>query len=765
MTQKPIRIMWLLNHTTLRKFEVKQLNALGINEIFCPKSFPYDEGNLSATVDYSFDTSLSIPQQKLEILNQQNWYESPSHEAWDIANKYFDIAIIGFFPRQIESAVKNFQGSVVLRVFGLARGYSYTKILDEELGSNVIKKLRELGNRFWFGAGYEHLKNEEGSLLKKRDCFLPVGLEGKMELEKWSGNDARILFVCPRIGTSTYFNAIYKKFVYDFSGLNYQIGGAQPIDVNDSNVLGFVTYEQHQRNMREMRVMFYHSREPNHIHYHPFEAIRAGMPLVFMSGGLLDGFGGVNLPGRCETIKEARSKIERILNDDWKLIESIRTSQICLLDSMKPENCEHPWREGFKRILLGLEQAKSNQLQIDNKKVKIGVIVPVAYRGGSLRGAKMLAHAIELGSREAGDNAEVIFGHLNEPELYSEEEFSDLTSTIKRRPFEWRLLKQDEANRAMAYAGLEREMHSSVYQIPDDGIHQFMDCDLWVIVSDRIDHPILPVRPYVLMVYDYLQRYESFLPDTANHKFVRAAHAAQKVLVTTRFTQQDAIQFAGLPSRKVVKLPMLAPQFKAIECLNQPLNHKKDTPYFLWTTNLSLHKNHKNAFKALKIYYEQFNGNMECRVTGVGTKKLLSSELPHLEGLKESVNLSPQFKRHMKILGELPDSTYQRQLSDSAFLWHAGRNDNGTFSVIEAAHLGVPALSSDYPAMREIDDQFALNLQWMNADSPRDMANQLKIIEVLATSLKGKLPNSKILASQSLDQLALAYWAAVKECL
>ncbi len=54
--------------------------------------------------------------------------------------------------------------------------------------------------------------------------------------------------------------------------------------------------------------MFYHSQSPRHIHYHPFEAIKIGMPLVFMGGGMLDRMGGTNLPGRARTWGEATQK-------------------------------------------------------------------------------------------------------------------------------------------------------------------------------------------------------------------------------------------------------------------------------------------------------------------------------------------------------------------------------------------------------------------------------------------------------------------------
>ena len=101
----------------------------------------------------------------------------------------------------------------------------------------------------------------------------------------------------------------------------------------------------------------------------------------------------------------------------------------------------------------------------------------------------------------------------------------------------------------------------------------------------------------------------------------------------------------------------------------------------------------------------------------------------------------------------------------AAFLWHPGQVDNGTFSVVEAAHLGVPALSSDYPAMREIDQQFTLRLTWMDPDDPDNMARQLKRMETDSEALRLRLPSAEQLASQSVDRLAGAYWSVIKEYL
>jgi glycosyltransferase involved in cell wall biosynthesis len=759
------RVMWLLNHGAARRFEIAMLKRIGISEIFLPKKFPDDPAFRSASSDYTEDQHLTLPKHELAQLNEADWYRGPPPEVWEIANRYFDALF--FVPHHVEiiaSIARHFKGAVLLRAYGMLRGSSYSQVIDNGLRHGGDALIRSLGKRFFFAQAYPHLHLAESASLAARSLYLPLGMNDCRVRGQWRGNERKIFFICPDIGFNPYYRAVYKQFTDSFKGIPYAIGGAQPIRVNDPNILGYVDADRHERNLNDMRVMFYHSTEPNHVHYHPFEAVRAGMPLVFMAGGMLDLLGGENLPGRCTSVKQARHKIERILNDDKALIDSIRDSQEKLLDCMNADRCEHAWRAGLQRVTDALHSAVRLAPDTRERKTRIAVMVPVGYRGGSLNGAKLLAQAIDGGARAAGAAVEVVFAHLDEPDLYPCEEFADLPASIKRRPYKWQLLSREQAYRAMAYAGSERDMPAPKYQAPEDGIKQFMDCDLWVIVSDRLQYPVLPLRPYVLMVYDYLQRYQPLLEQELNTAFISAAHGAESVFVTTDFTRHDALQFAGLPERRVVKLPMLVPRM-SLPAPAQPSSEKRTSPYFLWTTNLAPHKNHENAFKALSLYYGRHDGRLACCITGVNTDQLFRSKLPHLKPLRKLVDRNPALKQRLRLLGELPEHLYQAQLADAHFLWHAGWIDNGTFSVIEAGQLGVPALSSDYPAMREIDRQFGLELYWMDAHDPDNMARQLKRMETEAPGLRTAPPVRRLVAGQSVERLASAYWEAVRECL
>lgn len=755
-------VMWLLNHSTLRRFDVAELRRAGVRRIYTPKRFPYDEGNLSASVDFSLDDALDIPPDDLALLNAQDWYDCDDEEAWAVANRYFDIAFIAFFARQIETVLDHFDGSIVMRVFGRGGGETYSAMMREIVPLRTRMRLRERAGSVWFGAAYRHLKDVEEPYLADRDCYLPAGLAGEDRSDDWRGGDAKLFFVCPRIGSAPYYRQVYDRFKKRFGDLPHVIGGAQPIAVSDPAVIGYVPREVHERNMRELRVMYYHSRERNHMHYHPFEAVRAGMPLVFMAGGLLDELGGKGLPGRCESEADAHRLIARLLHGDARSIERIRSTQRVLVEPILPETCSPDWQQGFARIVAGARAtAAGGRIR---RPARIAVIIPHLYRGGSLRGAKLLAQAIVEGSRQMGEPVTVVFGHLDDPAVYGDIDFKDLPPSVVRRPFEWKSLANDEARRALAYAGVDAGLREPTYMVPDDGVTQFDDCALWVIVSDRLQMPLLPIKPYVLMVYDYLQRYENFLPAEWNTSFLKAQHAAERVLVTTDFSYTDARDFAGLPARQLRKVPMLVPHFDALPPGDDAVPGRS-SPYFVWTTNLSVHKNHANAVTALAIYYDELDGRWACRVTGPHSEQIITAKYPHLDRVAEVRAKSRGVRRNVAFLGELPDNSYRRMLANARFLWHAGRVDNGTFSVVEAAHLGVPSLVSDYPPMREIERQQSLRMAWMDPHDPEHMARALKAMETEADALRAELPDAAALAANGVERHAVAYWREVRACL
>ena len=160
--------------------------------------------------------------------------------------------------------------------------------------------------------------------------------------------------------------------------------------------------------------------------------------------------------------------------------------------------------------------------------------------------------------------------------------------------------------------------------------------------------------------------------------------------------------------------------------------------------------------RALRTYFETLKGGLDVLVTGLWTD-LFDPELPddrigsrraqwdhaYIRDVRSLVRekLSPWSDR-VHWMGSLDDRDYVAVLKDCNFLIHNVLADNGTFSVVEAAILGRPAVSSDYPQMRELDEQFGLGLRFFD---PMDVAATARIMQE-AEALEG--PNHQLTLAQ-----------------
>ena len=328
------RLFWGINHTTLRRFEAELIRHLGF-EIFVPKVIPENEANRSASVDYSYDATLTIPTADLEILNEQDYYNQPLGERQiELLNRHFDIAIIAFFPVIVDQFARFFRGKLLLRPFGLAKFHTYMDVCRDYLPSDFFSVLERVRERFYFAQAFPMLSQVEHGVFLHRAITLPLGLPVVVEPGSWTGDEAKVLFVCPRVNTSPYYRAIYDNFKETFGDMPHTIAGAQPIEVaGDPSVSGFVSREKLNEWLQSHRVMYYHSTEPRHLHYHPLEALQAGTPLVFMKESMLYELGGRDQPGACDTVDEARTTVKRLLKGDRDLAHRLVAHQRRILDT------------------------------------------------------------------------------------------------------------------------------------------------------------------------------------------------------------------------------------------------------------------------------------------------------------------------------------------------------------------------------------------------------------------------------------------------
>ena len=542
------RILWIFNHTTLRKWEVPLLIEMGY-EVFCPKQYGVDFGDLSTSTTTEFDYTLTIPSEVLEFLNGIDFYKELDIETIDYINQYFHMVfcIVGREPlRSLLIGYKN--GPIIVQCFGMMGSFSFANRMGEVYGHEMLSLIERVGSRFWFGAGYGNIPEIEPDCIRRRSIFMPVSFPFS-EREKWVGGDNRILFVAPKIRTSVYYQEIYEKFNEELGDIPHVIGGAQLIPVTtDNSVAGFLSYNEYIYNMTHLSAMFYHSQEPRHIHYHPLEAIQRGMPLVFMAGGMLDDLGGIGLPGRCKNYKEARIKLKRLSNGDKFFARQLIKSQGVLLTKVSNDYCKNYWKKALSTI------EKETNLRSNIKK-KLAIVLPYVQDWiliGYVRG--LVASIISTIKRNSLP-IELVFAYS---EQYHDFDDNICDISISKRPF--REVERDKQwiKDVFEISGFEPKLmplykEEKVIELCD-GMQDFGDCDYVIIANDIVKkNPIFLKTPHAILVHSFIDRYFDISEsDESVSKTVNIC-SADKVIVYNESVYEDVCQL-GVGKEKIIKI-------------------------------------------------------------------------------------------------------------------------------------------------------------------------------------------------------------------
>lgn len=742
------RVLWICNHVTLMDAEVPLLLELGF-EVFTPKKFPYKSDFISCKANYAYDASLSIPESDLQVLNSIDFYEDRFRiEQIEVIKRNFDIAITAFYKNPLKLLVNHFPGLIFIRAFGLAGKANYWDVARESWGEPFLYKMEQIRSRLYFAASYRNMLKVEQNIFRENGVFLPLGLPENFAAnlkDGYTGEKKQILFVCPRICVSSYYYDIYKNFKKNFKYFPYVIAGKPFGKISDRHLLGYLPREEFNRVFCESRVMFYHSTEPRHLHYHPLEAIYAKQPLIFMSQGMLGELTPkIKYPGAADTIDEAKHKIRRILNNDRSFIRDVQDSQRELLDFFSSSYVKKIWEQNFLPLVSSLSDQKtisSEPLSLYKRKTHIGIILPIGYRGGTLNAFISIANML----KKCGYAVTVGISHdYFEPgEYYYPEVLNELKAkfdpVISIHIYSWKILSKDQLDAFRVLGRFSGKLNSGFeYAIMDDGNNCFCECDRWLFVSDRFTKALpLPMKPYSVVVYDYLQRYmpNNFLPQWLENNYLEIGRQAEQVFVTNKITGEDAVAYCGIEPQKIFLLPFefsvqkLEDYEKKYSSISAP--SKK---YFVWACNRGPHKNHVRILQAILKYYQELNGEMEIFVTGVDTRVLDYREKKGCKKLPEHIerfrslfeNNKNLLSKKVHFLGEIDRYRYFDLIRHAEFLLLSSLIDNGAFGAVEAAWLGTPCLTNDYPHMRYMAKYFGLDVDWYCGNDIDSIAQALK---------------------------------------
>ena len=731
------RVLWLMNYTSLRDFEVPLLLEAGY-EVFTPKVLPFGFGNENASVTWEYDSTLTLMPEELEQLNRTDLYHTISAEIWTLINQSFDLIFLDLYPYVLKGVVENFSGSIVLRASMLPGKEVCSERIVRSLGMGFLSKIERLGTRFWFAPILRKIGKAEYRVLHSRYIRLPFVPMGLPTAGKQASSDTQHLcIVCPQIRMNPAVETEYNEIKKVFENRSYRIGGAQYIAIpNDPKVLPLSSADgrvEHPQNYVGMYVC-----DPESSVFDPYgcEAIGQGCPLIYWKGGAFDGFindetasNAQTFPGVCSSHKEAKRMLDELRKSD-RYRKRLAEKQLRQLSQRLDEGeRRREWRQGMNKISA---EAGSKSSQTKKQCVKLAVIIPQAYTGGVMDYSERLIKCIRRGAAERGDQVEVLLGILDNP-IYEE---GGLLSGIKKadipiRKFQWTEKDERWAKDAAILKGIPCPASpDGSYFVLNDGNTNFEDCDYILFTADRWPGTIFTSVPYSVTAHDFIQRYVPEITDPETELlFYEMQRGSDTVFVTTPINYGDAVQYGGNVKEKVVLTPILLDLVQLPEKMFVSMKQKNQGDYFLWATNPAQHKNHVRAIYALIDYYSK-GGTLKCFMTGGNTKWFdpkvkCEVDYPSVLKIRKLIAENSVLKKKLVILGNLTKDIYLPLLHDAKFVFHPGYADNGNGTVIDAACFGVPSLSSDYPAMRYIDERFGIHTHFFSPFDEEEMTQAL----------------------------------------
>lgn len=370
---------------------------------------------------------------------------------------------------------------------------------------------------------------------------------------------------------------------------------------------------------------------------------------------------------------------------------------------------------------------------------RIALIVPEDR--GSWERARMasLAGAITRGGRAAGHDTEVVIASIGTSIGFVEEHPWPPIDAVRTREYQWRLLDPGESRRAVLYAGTGA-CDARNHIVPDDGIRQFLDCDLWVVASPRISAPLVPVRPVLLLLDDCLHHAAGGVDHDQLQAVADAVKASSGVLVTSEWMRREAVDFYGVEPARASLIPRIVRPEAAGSGRPRPV---RPDGHFAWFLDEHGFGNLEEACRSLEHLVRRTNGRMACRIIPLVVHAADGSpRLP--EGVAALVRDTDRLRDRVQVAAPADsDEALERELDEATFVWHPAPADDGRLIAARAAARGLHCLSADTPPMRELDRALGLGLSWMEGDDPIGMAASLGRMEARAARGEHEVPTMR----------------------
>jgi glycosyltransferase involved in cell wall biosynthesis len=300
--------------------------------------------------------------------------------------------------------------------------------------------------------------------------------------------------------------------------------------------------------------------------------------------------------------------------------------------------------------------------------------------------------------------------------------------------------------------------------------------DAWFALGDRFPAPLLPVRPYGLIIYDILP---TRFPEMFSPVFRRmvtegmkpTAQAARFIMVTTPQTRDDVHTGYGINLSRIRLIPPACEPHRRFQGLCPESVDISAGPMILNIANASAHKGADVLLRAVaRLKKHAKDLSFSLVICGYETDKFSSSfpgKIDHAnaQAIRDLVtDLALVEGRDIAFLGYVSDEQLRFLHERCSILVNAGQYDNGSFSMIEGAYFGQQVISSRYPAAEYLAERFGVPTKFFPTGDAPALAELLEQYISVKRSTGAEL--EQIRANLASGELGVRRYAErVYECL
>jgi glycosyltransferase involved in cell wall biosynthesis len=290
--KKPKRILLICQHDVFNYEETRLLTKVGF-EVIIPT---INDQPLKVYGKSTLDKKVINNLKRINF--SADWFNLKLDKSLQIKdqtllNEHIDIIVVTVLLREIPTLLAWFKGYIVFKAWGYEDLHmTYTNRCNHfNINLNTFLNPKYI----WSDISETIRLPEDKRLYNKALSIIPYVSQERVPSTRWKAHASQAVCcnIISQISTNPYNANLYEQHKQLFKKIPLKIFGNNHVSAltaaqtSNPEIIGFLDTTNYYDQLRSCRVMFYHTANPHHLHYHPIEALALGLPVLFHKDSII----------------------------------------------------------------------------------------------------------------------------------------------------------------------------------------------------------------------------------------------------------------------------------------------------------------------------------------------------------------------------------------------------------------------------------------------------------------------------------------------